>query len=130
MEILREASDKFARVAELQQGDHEVLRYWATALCGLAARSTGSEHNAALDAAEEKLLRYRDLTGKTSYDLACVHSLRGDAVKAVASLEACQADGLLPDPAHLDADTDLDSIRNDPAYKAFRASLEPTRPES
>lgn len=123
---LREAAGNFTQALVVKPDFHEALHNWVYSLCKIAALSTGDERSEALDKAEEVLSRYHALTGKTSPNLARVHALRGDAAKAIAALEACRRDGGLPDPAHLDTDTDLDSIRDDPAYRAFRAGLEPS----
>ena len=124
---LLRAGEKYEQALAIKPDMHETLSNWTIALLAMASRSTGDDRVRALDAAEEKLARWRELTGKTSYNLACLHALRGDTEKAVAALVACRADGKLPSPAHLDADTDLDSIRDDPAYRAFRAGLGPPK---
>ncbi len=124
---LQRAGEKYELALAIKPDMHETLSNWTIALLAMASRSPGDDRVRALDAAEEKLARCRELTGKTSYDLACLHALRGDTEKAVAALVACRADGKLPPPAHLDVDTDLDSIRDDPAYRAFRTGLEPPK---
>lgn len=101
----------------------EAFENWGISQIHLAHLQDGDDREASLTLAMGVLTKAAAISGKGSYNLACLHAIRGDVEKAVAQLQACQRDGTLPDAAHLDADADLEGIRQDPAYLAFRASL-------
>ncbi|GIW72330.1 MAG: hypothetical protein KatS3mg102_1872 [Planctomycetota bacterium] len=52
-----------------------------------------------------------------AYNLACAHALRGAAEEAIGWLEQALARGF-DDAAHIARDPDLDSIRDDPRFRA------------
>ncbi len=118
-----EAGQKYARAVEIKPDMHEAFYNWGSALLNTAHLVTGPERDAVLAEAEAKLQLLQDISGKTNFNLACVDAMRGQAGAAVAALRDCLRDGTLPDAAQLDADRDLDLIRGDAGYLAFRAGL-------
>ena len=102
---------------------HEALYNWSIALLLAGLGLQGAEQVALWAQAEEKLLAARKITGKASYVLACLHAVRGQAAAALAELRACKTDGTLPGKAHLLADDDLISLRDDPGFRALVDSL-------
>jgi NAD-dependent SIR2 family protein deacetylase/cytochrome c-type biogenesis protein CcmH/NrfG len=118
-----EAGAKYAEAVRIKPDYHEAFDNWGGTLLRLSDVQDGDDREALLTLAMEYLTKAATISGKAVYNLACLLALRGEAEKAVAQLQACQRDGTLPDAAHLDADADLDGIRQAPAYLAFRAGL-------
>jgi len=73
--------------------------------------------------AGEVLIRAKEISGKASYNYACVKSLQKKPEAAIAELLACQVDGTLPDKAHLETDTNMDNLRDHAEFKALLDGL-------
>ena len=71
--------------------------------------------------------------GVCAYNMACIYALKGQENEALKYLNESLAAGQLPSQEHIEKDTDLDSVRETTAFKAFLAKLpkgEPTSPPS
>jgi tetratricopeptide (TPR) repeat protein len=60
-----------------------------------------------------KATEFKNVAGIATYNVACVHALKGNADDAFTWLDKAIAAGFR-DPAHLAGDTDFDKVRNDP----------------
>jgi len=118
----REAGEQYAAALTINPTDHDALNNWGAALSDEAEGLAGAARAAKLREAKEKTLRARELSGKASYNLACVYTLRGETGQALDELEACARDGELPDAEHLTSDTDMDSLREEPRFRALLAA--------
>ena len=114
-----EACEKYALALEIKPGFYDALENWAGVLTTQANALDGKEAADALAEAEQLLGKAKSLTGKPSYNLACVLALTGRLEEALGELARCRADGLLPDREHLDADHDLDALRELPPFQAL-----------
>ena len=77
-----------------------------------------------LQKAKKILLELEDnAAGNGSYNFACMYALEGQAADAMLWLERSAAAGKLPTKSHIAQDSDLDSLRNTPAFVAWFAQL-------
>ncbi len=79
------------------------------------------EHERGLEM-DLRLLRLRPLDPIAHYNLACSYALLGQVDRAIDALRRSVRLGYA-DVAHLEQDSDLDNIRNDPRYKEMLDSL-------
>ena len=120
-----EVSQKYAKVVELKPDNYRALDAWSETLIHLFHLSKDRrEATDFLDQATNTAMQEKQLSKKGNYNLACIHAIKGDAEAAVEELKLCLTDDTLPSPEHLDADDDLDSIRESQLYIQFRESLE------
>ena len=109
----------FAAALAEHPGDHLALYNLGASLIKLAhAANTPEDRQNFLARAEEKLQLHAQMTGRPSYNLACVAAMRGDAQRFIDLADASPADGL-PDAGHLSSDKDLDTIRSTPEFQAW-----------
>ncbi len=67
--------------------------------------------------------------GTASYNLACIHALRGDFDNCLKALENSQARGSLPDANDIVHDPDLDNVKGEEWFIAFITPLLPKTAE-
>ncbi|MFY9345528.1 MAG: tetratricopeptide repeat protein [Planctomycetota bacterium] len=72
--------------------------------------------------AHTKAAEFPRFAGIATYNIACVHALKGNADEAFACLEKCVAGGYA-DVDQLDGDSDFDGIRKDPRYAKIAAAM-------
>lgn len=75
-----------------------------------------------MDEAEEKFRQAISIDpndGNAYYNWACLEGLRGNTETCLEYLGKSYKAGKLPTLAHIDADIDLDSVRETPEFKAF-----------
>lgn len=73
--------------------------------------------------AHMKAAEFKQTAGVASYNVACVHALKGNADEAFAWLEKCCATGF-DDLAQLQGDTDFDALRKDPRMGKIEALVQ------
>ena len=61
--------------------------------------------------------------GDGAYNLACMYALEGQATDAMQWLERSAVAGKLPEKSHIASDSNLDSLRNTPAFRAWFEKL-------
>ncbi|NOT12169.1 MAG: hypothetical protein HOP23_10115 [Methylococcaceae bacterium] len=61
--------------------------------------------------------------GTASYNLACIHGLRGDSEECLKALQNSKDKGSLPDAQDILNDPDLDAVKNRDWFLEFMASL-------
>ena len=77
-----------------------------------------------LQKAKQMLLALQgNAAGSGAYNLACVYALEGQTANAMQWLERSSAAGRLPKKSHLLKDSDLENLRNTPAFIAWFAKL-------
>jgi len=67
--------------------------------------------------------------GSASYNLACIHSLMGEAEECLAALQDSKSRGSLPDAADILSDPDMVKVKNAPWFLSFIEDLAPKTPE-
>ena len=118
------AGEKYAAALQIKPDMHEALSNWGNALLEEAKTKSGAEADTLFAQAEEKLLAAEQLhPGSGVYNLACVAALQGHSEACLQWLEQARAAGMLPSREHLMADTDLDSVRNEPWFAELLASI-------
>ena len=115
------ACEKYAAALEIKPDKHETLDNCGGALLYQCAELDGAARQEGLKSAEEKLLRAKELSGRPSYNLACLFAVSDQVDTALDELEACEKAATLPrrGKAHLEEDTDMDALRDHPRFKAL-----------
>lgn len=72
--------------------------------------------------AHKKAAEFPRFKGIASYNIACVHALKGETDAAFQWLETCVGAGF-GDLAQLQGDSDFDSLRKDPRYAKIEAAV-------
>jgi len=117
--LFDKAAKKFEAALDIKPNDHDALSNWG---CALLKKGKATGISAHLDAALKKLEKSAEIQLGNVYNLACAHALKGDLQEARHYLEICLAEDTLPGRAHLEADDDLDGLRNADWFKAIVAS--------
>ena len=109
---------------DIESDFHEALNNWGSALLAQAKMKTGDEADALFAQAGERLAAAETLSpGAAAYNLACLCSLRQDANGCKNWLMTARKLGSLPAKEHVEADTDLDSVRGEDWFQRFLADL-------
>lgn len=116
------AAAAYTEIAQADAKQHDVvvchrIGYCLHALGKLDEAMTWHERAAALADQDGKL------AAKASYNIACVHALRGRKSEALAALQVAVDRGFR-NVDFMHHDTDLDSLRGEPAFAQLLASLE------
>ena len=122
--LFGEAYEKYAQGLAIEPDDHEALYDWGTALLDEANTKAGAEADALFERARTKLLQaelLKECAG--AYNLACVAALRAREEECREWLNVDKRCGTLPDRRHLESDTDLDGVRDEPWFREFLAGL-------
>src|SRR3954447_13435698 len=119
-----EACSRYAEAVRIKPDEHDTLNSWASVLIERAVLATSPALRAQLLAeAEEKCLLAEDvLPGVGSYNLACVHALRGDGEKCRAFLLRSREHGQLPARDHAATDPDFALFRDEPWFREILAT--------
>ncbi len=120
--LFMQAAERYEQAAAVKPDYHEALGNWGVALNEIAQRLPEGKAEPVWTEAEAVLQRALALEPDKTYNLACLHAVRGNAGEARRLLETGHAAGTLPDPDHLRADRDLDKVRDEPWFAAL---LEP-----
>ena len=111
------AGEKFAAALAIKPDKHEALNNWGNALMSRAKHAVGADRDRLFEEAGEKLAAAdRIKPGSASYNFACLMALTGLPDDCRAYLLAARQHGRLPSRAHLEADTDLESVRRLPWF--------------
>jgi hypothetical protein len=109
---------KFEEALKIKPDMHEALNGWGGALLFQFHKTNEA---GLLVEAESKVRRAEQLSGRASYNLACVLARKGEEDNCQAQLLRCKADGTLPDAAHLKADNDFAEYRDKAWFKDLLA---------
>jgi Tfp pilus assembly protein PilF len=117
-QLFTAAYDKYGAALALKPDLRMALSNWGLGLLDQARLKQDAAAERLFNEAEQKFLGAEALEpGKASYDLACLHALRGNGDEARRWLERSKELGTLPTPEKLAADTDLDGIRDEEWFK-------------
>ena len=121
-QLFVQAGEKYAAALEIKPDAHEALNNWGNALLVQSACKTGDEAERLWGEAEKRLLEADKIAaGSSAYGLACVAALRGDANACRKWLEAAIKHDSLPSRAHLESDSDLNSVRDEAWFQEILA---------
>ncbi|MGE5505207.1 MAG: TPR end-of-group domain-containing protein [Actinomycetota bacterium] len=121
-DLIAQASDKYRQALAIKPDMPSALTNWSNALIFEARQSPTEEAEVFLANAEEKCHRANDIKpGHGSYNLACIAALRVRPDDCRIWLEDSLRHGFLPDRAHIEKDTDLDSVRSLPWFSDILA---------
>ncbi len=121
-QLLAQAGEKFAAALEIKPDMHEALSNWGSALLVQSACKTGDEAERLWGEAEKRLLQAEEIaTGSGAYNLACVAAFRGDVNACRKWLETTIKHDSLPSRAHLESDSDLNSVRDEAWFQEILA---------
>ncbi len=110
------AKEKFYEVLRLQPDNGIAYDSLGALFLRQSNVLTGGEREKLLAEAAEVLDKAKAFIGKANYNRACVYAMQGDLDNAIAELKACLADGTLPSRKHLNEDTDMDLLRDEPEF--------------
>lgn len=120
------AEEKYQAALAIKPDFHEALYNWGNALLAQAKQKTGAEADSLFTAAGEKYqaaLAIKPDKHEAFFNLACLHALQNDLKGCISLLSDARNAGAGLTQAKLDADTDFNTVRLDPAFIAFRDAL-------
>jgi tetratricopeptide (TPR) repeat protein len=111
-ELYQAACEKYSAALALAPNKPDVMNDWGAALKGQAGLAAGDTSAALYKQAQEKLLAAEALVpGIASYNLACIHSLRGEYEECRKHLESARDHKSLPPFSYIKNDADLGKVR-------------------
>jgi len=123
--LYQEAAEKFAFSMVINPSNLKAAIDWGVTLMEQARGRGVDPQDPLYDQAVEKLMLAESITpGSTTYNLACIQSLRGDFDAARESLEVARNFGSLPDKEEILNDPDLADARRKRWFKTFLDSLD------
>lgn len=123
--LYQEAAEKFLFCMAINPSNLKAAIDWGVALMEQARVRSANPQDALYDLATEKFLLAESITpGSTTYNLACIQSLRGEFDAARDSLEAARDFGSLPDKGEILSDPDLADLRKKRWFKPFMETLD------
>ncbi len=112
-ELYKEAFSKYETASNLNPKDDSIFYNWGTSLSNLAKAKNNDEE--LYKEAFEKLNKVIELGG-SSYNLACLYSLRENKEKALEVLEKCLQNKEIK-ISHVEQDEDWDNFKDDKDFK-------------
>ncbi|MEM7199691.1 MAG: tetratricopeptide repeat protein [Planctomycetota bacterium] len=103
-----EAAVKFKQITQLAPDDGQAWLMLGYSLHG------GKEYDKALEA-HHKAAEFANVAPTATYNIACVHSLKGDTDQAIEWLQKAVKVGF-NNVSHVATDTDMDNVRGDPRF--------------
>lgn len=124
--LYQQAAEKFSESLRLKPDMHEALNSWGLVLMDLARTRAGDEAEKLYEQAVGKFaaaLRIKPEYPSALYNYACMFALRKQPAEVVASLRRWSQAHAAAQRSKIDADTDFDAVRGDPAFQAFLDTL-------
>jgi hypothetical protein len=110
--LYQAACEAFRAASAINSNNPKLMNDWGVALMKQAGLMTGEAGEALHEQAREKFLAAEALQpGIASYNLACIHSRRGEYEECRKRLESARNHKSLPSVEHLKNDADLAPIR-------------------
>lgn len=123
-ELYKTACEKFETALRLEPENAKVMNDWGAALIEQAKNKPDKRAEVFYEEAREKAAAADALEpGLGAYNLACIHSLRGEQKACQKYLEQAYQAGNLPPLKHLKIDKDLDNVRNEKWFENFLETL-------
>lgn len=119
------ACEKYAAALKIKPDMYEALNNWGAALAAQGETKSGTEADRLFAAAFEKYSEALKIKPdkQTLFNLACLEGLCGRVAEVLAWLNKWADAHPNPTRAEIDADTDFDRVRDDPAFAAYVATL-------
>ena len=116
--LFDQAIEKYQVALAIKPDYREALNNWGLALLRKAKSKSGDEASKYFAQASEKFLQVESLMpGHGAYNLACLNALTGNEAGCREWLEKSRKFGRLLTREHMQADTDLDSVRESAWFK-------------
>lgn len=112
--LLLQSIEQFKKAISLSPDDNIHYYNWASALLELAKLKND---NTIFEECRQKLLKAMEL-GSGGYNLACLHSIKGDREEALKLLDSSLSKSEVT-IEHIDDDDDWDNLREDPDFIAL-----------
>ena len=110
--LYQAACEKYSAALAVKPDNPKVLNDWGAALLEQAHGKTSEQRETLYAQAQEKFLAAEALQpGIASYNLACIHSVRGEYKECQRYLESARDHRTLPSPDHIKRDPDLGNVR-------------------
>lgn len=124
-DLCEAACEKFEAALELDPGNAKVMNDWGATLMSQArSKPDGKRSGVMYEKAKEKILAANALeAGIGAYNLACIHSLRGEWGECRKWLNQACDTGNLPEKGYLKADKDLADAREKIWFQEFMKEL-------
>ncbi len=118
--LYTQAYEKCAEALKIKPDMHQALTNWSFALILQGNTKEGTEAQELYSEAREKLLAAESIvTGSGAFNLACISALQDHPDECREWLQKGLEADELPSLAHLEIETDLDSVRDLPWFKDF-----------
>jgi tetratricopeptide (TPR) repeat protein len=117
LRTLSDGATLFERALELDPENRGVIQSYLNNRLLQIHHLAPEERKTALDGAERLAERLTNLTGKASYNKACIYAYRGDVEASLNELKACIRDDTLPSREHIQEDKDLEILRDQPEFE-------------
>ncbi len=125
--LYQAACEKYSAALAIKPNNAKIINDWGAALLEQAHSKTPEEGEALYAQAEEKFLAAEELQpGIASYNLACIHSVRGEYEECQKRLGSARDHKTLPSPDHIEQDPDLDNVRRLEWFQEFMKTLPTT----
>ncbi len=126
----REALRLYDEILTIQTTEPSAHNMCSSAWLGLASAAPGSERTRAITEAEWHARRADELRrGAGAYNLACAVALAGRTDEAFALLESALQLTTEETRAHIEADSDLDSLKKAPRWNQLLDKYRPRKPQ-
>lgn len=123
-ELFKTACEKFEKALGLGPNNAKVMNDWGAALIEQARNKPEKYAASFYEEARTKIAAANSLEpGLGAYNLACIHSLRGEQKGCQKCLEQAHETGNLPAEKYLKIDKDLDNVRNEKWFNDFVKKL-------
>lgn len=123
--IYREAGEKFAFCMTMNPQHLGAAIDWGATLMEQARSKVGDAQEQLYDLAREKFFAANTIqAGTASYNLACIHAIRGELQACQAALEEARAHGSLPSIGAILNDADMANIQHLQWFKEFIESVQ------
>jgi len=123
-ELYKAACEKFEAALKLDPNNGKIMNDWGAALMAQARNKSDKQAESLYEEAREKIAAAEALEpGAAAYNLACIHSLRGEQQECRRFLEQAQKVGSLPPKKYLEADEDLDKVRKETWFQSLMKDL-------
>lgn len=124
-DLYKAACEKFEKALELDPNNAKVLNDWGAILMRQARDKPDARHSDVFyEKAKEKILAANDLKpGIGAYNIACLHSLRGEQEECRKYLNQAKETGNLPEKGYLKIDKDLDNAKDKDWFQEFIKEL-------
>lgn len=129
--FLKKIENLLSHIEKVAPFDSFTLKNFAAFRIEQAREAEAQAREDLLQQAEDYLNRLNISEQETAiYNRACIAALRGQPEKALELLEECRLAGTLPSREDIESDKDMDSLRDQDAFKKFMERAFPTKDDT